>query len=435
MLDESADSQASVSSPYETDNHLDEDIAELGASSTRIGGPNSGSFVSPSSLEWERSAADDQNEFSDRPGTASGLQPRILGVDDVRSQAEADADEDAADIPQRFSESQFEMSQTNPEGYDRPQTNPDGLDSARSIVASQTIQIMPERHEPGEGLVSDSSETVQASSVAEELSRRQGDVARDDDFGVEFARGVRISAARYDHCVVIADDQNEVWLLEEDRMREVLSPAVLVTAVAVGDSGIVTGQQDGTIGRYEFETGDFQSLYQDVRRAPINAIDDSRTGHVVVAGSASGRVYLGRPHTSGAGWTRLKSGAPVTSVAVSQEGSLFAVCRADETLEISNSDNPRAHVASIELEGTARSAAFSRDGHLLAIGYKGGQVAIFEVMAGRKLSSLPYECDTPEMLYFSEDNVLHGFSTADGLLRRWNLTVSRPVRFQKTVAR
>jgi WD40 repeat protein len=296
-------------------------------------------------------------------------------------------------------------------------------------VASQTIQIMPERHEPGEGLVAESSETVQASDIAEELRRKERDSIADADFGVEFARHIRTSAARHDHTVVIADDQNEVWLVEDDGIRELLAPAMLVTAVSVCDGSVITGQKDGTIGRYDLETEDFEALYQDVRRAPISAIESSRSGDLVIAGSESGRVYLGRPNSRESGWTRLKSGAPVRATAVSQEGGLFAICRADQTLTISNGENPRASVASIELGGDPVSAAFSRDGHLLAINYSGGEVAIFEVMSGRKLSSLPYECDTPESLYFSADNVLHGFSTTDGMLRRWNLTVSRPVFF------
>ncbi|MGM0557273.1 MAG: WD40 repeat domain-containing serine/threonine protein kinase [Myxococcota bacterium] len=439
MFDGAANSQASIESPYETDNNLDDDIAELGAESTRAGRPNSGEFSPPTDRSF---ASNSKNEFRNRPGTASGLQSRILSMNDAdKSEARADSEALSAseaelrDAPAAFDESQFEMTDTSPSGYDRPQTNPEGLDVARSIVASQTIQIMPERHEPGEGLVAESSETVQASDVAEQLRREEHQSVAEETFGTEFARGVRSSAARHDHDVVLADDQNQVWLLEDDHLRELLAPAVLVTGVAICDGYIFTGQKDGTIGRYNLTSDDFQALYQDVRRAPISAIDCSRSGALVIAGSASGRVYLGRPDTPDFGWMRLKTGAPVEAIAVSQEGGLFGIFRDDRTLTIRNSENPRAEVASLSIDGDPRSAAFSRDGHLLAIAYASDEIAIFEVMSGRKLSSLPYDCDVPQSLYFSHDNVLHGFNSADGRLRRWNLTVSRPVRPEKTVAR
>ena len=394
-------------------------IRELGAESTHVGRPTSGQF-------------DRANHDLGRDVGSGTIQGHLHIQDESDGDGHTDATQDGPGA--NLDEAQFGIEETNPEGFQRPDTAPEGLESARSLVASETIQIMPNASPPVAGLESDHGKTVEAADVSEKL-RAQDEPASDETVGVPFARSVRLSSGRHDHSVAVADDQNEVWLIQKNDAKPMLAPAVLVSSLALSDSSIILGQQDGTIGRYDFDSEDFQALYQDVRRATVSAVASSAAGDLVVAGSVSGRVYLFRPDEPDFGWKRLGSGVPVRCVAVAPDASMFCVVRADGSVTVSHGENPRGELTTLQLTDEPIDVTFSRDGHLLAVAYETGEMSIIEVLSGRQLSALPYDCNLPQSLYFSDSNSLYGFESSDGLLQRWNMTLSRPVQFEKTPAR
>ncbi len=155
-------------------------------------------------------------------------------------------------------------------------------------------------------------------------------------------------------------------------------------------SSLIVGHDNGTISRIELEHGKSSDLFQDVRRAPISSVAVDDDERCIIAGSKSGRVYMHHhKHTGSSDWKRICSGASVGAVTLNKKADTAVIARQDNTVEVINLATPRVPTSQFRVDAPIRSMAISPDEYLLSAALADGSVALFQILTGRKLYSLP----------------------------------------------
>jgi serine/threonine protein kinase len=182
-----------------------------------------------------------------------------------------------------------------------------------------------------------------------------------------------------------------------------LGAQMQVASMAVTADYALLGLADGSIAEVR-PGGEAEVLFQDPRRAPITAVAMSPSHKAHVAGSSSGRLYVGTEH----GWTRFgAAGEPVTALALSDKGDQFAVARG-RAIQVMSLAASNLSSFPMPIDSDVVSMAFSPDDYLVAVLTDDGTVVLESVHTGQEMMRLSTGdrdlCD----ITFSADNHLMG---------------------------
>lgn len=176
-----------------------------------------------------------------------------------------------------------------------------------------------------------------------------------------------------------------------------------VRSLAVSDRLIMLGLEDGSIAQVK-PGGDADVLFQDPRRAPITAVAMSRDQSTQIAGSASGRLYVGTEWD----WTRFGSaGDPITALALSDQGDQFAVARGT-SIQVMSIAASNLSSFPMPIDSDVVSMAFSPDDYLVAVLTEDGTVVLESVHTGQEMMRLATGDRDLREVTFSADNHLMG---------------------------
>lgn len=155
-----------------------------------------------------------------------------------------------------------------------------------------------------------------------------------------------------------------------------------ICALGLTAADILVGHRDGSLTRLALDESGVERHFLDVRQVSISAIAADSQGRTIVAGSSSGRLYVQmvRKHVE---WARLRSGASVRSLALSEDGEGLAVAREGGLIEIYQMATPRAPVLTIEAGGVVTELAISADNYLLAAVIDNKTVKLFHMLTGQ----------------------------------------------------
>ncbi len=223
--------------------------------------------------------------------------------------------------------------------------------------------------------------------------------------------GEIVSCVSKDGTIISLNTDNEIWRYNDDKSLKIAHLSFSPTTINPVGEKIWAGSEDGKIIEVEAQ-GHEEEIFADVRRAPIRAID-FRAG-VGLAGSDSGRVYLRKEDGI---WMRIQNGPPVLGVAISQDGTVFAIALKTNEINIFRSSDPkRARVTHFSSPLPVRAMAFSTESQLLAVAFEDNSITIYNVIAGKPLSALKAEIGKILDLSFSANNQLIGFIEKDAMI-------------------
>ncbi len=342
--------------------------------------------------------------FQQRPKTATGLRhaPAALPEHVEVVEAELDSAEFARDRRDSAEVSAFR--QTNPRGFQRPATNPKGVDSPRAIPVRKTVQFVP----------------------ATPAARPRRPTPSGAQPGYAFARIVRASGASTDDLIAFVDAQNEVWALGQQRLEPLCTPLERVCSLRATRAGVYVGLTDGTINRVLAEQGELRTLFRDRQQRAIVALAATHSGDTLLAATADGALFLGRPARERERWMSMSASRGLVNVALTPMGEVFAAVSVDNFVRVATTKAPGTAIAKFGVDAGVEAMAFSNDGQLLAMLLRDGRLPVYHIDYGRKISELAPDCPRPQSLYFSRQNILYGVCAHDGRVGRWNLTTGRP---------
>jgi eukaryotic-like serine/threonine-protein kinase len=208
------------------------------------------------------------------------------------------------------------------------------------------------------------------------------------------------------------DESGDIYKIGSGSAKALYHNALGVTAIASGSPPLV-GFNDGHVAA--FERGEFHWLLRDEKSLPISAISTHRQADQAIAGSTSGRIYLGKYKNRDTPWRELRrTDAPITAIAILPTGGMYAVA-CGHHVELFDTDDGHIRFASFEVDDNVACLAFSLDGHLLATSRDDGKVELRLSLTGQNLVTLE-PTTTPLSIGFDQDNRLTGFVLNDGFL-------------------
>ena len=158
-----------------------------------------------------------------------------------------------------------------------------------------------------------------------------------------------------------------------------------VTAIALGPETILVGTARGTLEQFSLTTETATTLFETPRSESVTSVAISNEGSIA-AGTSTGRVYLNEAKSPG-NWKRLPGGAGVTAVAISSESDALVVSREDKTSEVYVRERSLSRpTVRIEHEDAVEHIEFSADGFLIGAKKKGGELHIYSIVNGVKLT-------------------------------------------------
>ena len=196
-----------------------------------------------------------------------------------------------------------------------------------------------------------------------------------------------------------------------------LDGALEYTSLAVSAGKIVLGTHDGQI--ILANAGKEPVVaYEDPRRAAIGGLAITPDGADVVAGSASGRLYIGGPE----GFNRLGAGeGAVTALALNASGDQIAVARGSSIQVMSSKASNLSGFATPQHQRII-GMAFSSDDYLIALLTDDGAVLLQSVHTGQEMMRLDTGDETLRAVAFSADNKIMGLFAQGDRVVLHNLT-------------
>lgn len=199
-----------------------------------------------------------------------------------------------------------------------------------------------------------------------------------------------------------------------DQPPATLDPELQYVSLAIAESRAILGTADG---RIVLASPGEQAVtaFQDPRRAPIVAVAIVATGDAMIAGSASGRLYMRR----GTDFVRMGGGEePVSALCLNDKGDQFAVARGAKIQILSVAASNLSAFPS-PLDEDVVSMAFSPDDYLVAVLTITGTVVLESVHTGQEFMRLETGDRNLRALTFSGDNHLMGlFRAGDRVVLR-----------------
>lgn len=193
-----------------------------------------------------------------------------------------------------------------------------------------------------------------------------------------------------------------------------LEPDIAYVSLALSATRAILGTSDGRIvlaapGEHAV------TAFQDPRLAAITAVAIEGDGGGMVAGSASGRLYMNR----GTDFVRMGSGEEaISSICLNERGDQFAVARGS-TIQILSVSASNLSTFPSPLQDSVISMAFSPDDYLVAVLTINGTVVLESVHTGQEFMRL--DTGNPELraVTFSSDNHMMGlFREGDRVVLR-----------------
>jgi|GEM_PF-1254975 len=285
-----------------------------------------------------------------------------------------------------------------PGGLQRPQTNPRG-------VASTTLERVEQR-------------TVN---------------------GHSFARNIRTSGVASPGHIGFVDSHNEVWTLREGDLRARCTPIQRVCSLSTSERDVFVGLKDASVHRVLAHSRDTEQLLppQSVAGASIDALSTTPAGHLLLAGSAAGTLFIGR-RTSATpaaafAWETLHTAHSISALALSPDGDLFAAASGDHRVRLGAPKKPGVVLALFDTGAHVVDMAFSTCGDLLALLLESpdqlsARVQVYQVLGARKISEFSVSAPLPRNLFFSAHHMLHGVCAAHGRVGSWNLMSTQSSR-------
>ena len=198
----------------------------------------------------------------------------------------------------------------------------------------------------------------------------------------------------------------------------------------IADASCITGPEAGHCLVVGTEQGDVilcqenttEKVFEEPTRAGISAVAMSNNA-IVVAGTRAGRVYVGR--MSSGVWERAANSSPVTAVAVSSDGELYAIARDTGLMDVRRVSDGK-EVASFAMRSPARSVAFSKDGQLLVVLAEDGTVTLLQSTIGHSIIAIDPGVEL-EVVRFDPQNQLLGCCLTESGVRGVRLHGMRAV--------
>ncbi|MEZ4458119.1 MAG: serine/threonine-protein kinase [bacterium] len=196
-------------------------------------------------------------------------------------------------------------------------------------------------------------------------------------------------------------------LVEAHHVRR-YGPIVGASCIAGPEAGqsLVVGTDHGEV--FLCQETAVERVFEEPTQAGFSAIAVSNN-HVVVAGTRSGRVHVGR--LSADVWERAANSSPVTAVAVSSDGALYAIARDTGLMDVRRVSDGK-EVASFAMRSPARSVAFSNDGQLLVVLSEDGIVTLLQSSIGHSIIAIDPGVDL-EVVRFDPQGQLLGYCRTD----------------------
>ncbi|TDP62680.1 serine/threonine protein kinase [Bradymonas sediminis] len=311
-----------------------------------------------------------------------------------------------------------------------------GLSSASQAHPHSIIPNERSRHQtkPGGEQRPQTNPRTPLSTTLERLEQRTVN-------GQQFARNIRTSGVGSAGHIGFADSHNEVWTLSQTQLTPRCTPASRVCALTTSDRDVFVGLMNGSVHRVLPNSRDLEQLLptpDDAAGGPIDALSSTPSGHLLLAATADGALFIGERTTpDGYAWSSHRATQPIDALAVSPQGSLFAAASPDHRVRIAAPTSPRTVLTQFHTGAGVVDMAFSTGGDLLAVLLESAdqltaRVQVFQVLHARKISEFTLNAPLPRNLYFSAHDMLHGVCAAYGRVGSWNLMSTKSPQRQPT---
>ncbi|QED28415.1 protein kinase [Microvenator marinus] len=230
--------------------------------------------------------------------------------------------------------------------------------------------------------------------------------------GVKIERPIDLCAAN-ETGVALTDELGHIYYSDGEHVTEVYKAKQIVHRICPIKNGVLIGLQDGSVVRAETKKPPV-TLFQEVRQNPVRGIAYCDHTGMALAGADSGKVYVQRSAQSD--WVRLQDGPPVLGLAINRIGSIFAVARKTQEIEVFNVSSPKTPFVRFSVPCVVEHLSFSNDGHLLAVLLENDTIAIHMVLTGKRLMIIKEDVHHLRTVFFNSDNALTGYFGMDGAL-------------------
>jgi serine/threonine protein kinase len=164
-----------------------------------------------------------------------------------------------------------------------------------------------------------------------------------------------------------------------------IGPDDEIESLALSSRHLLLGYQTGEVARVNLTTGAGSVLFEDIRRLPMSAVGCDERDFTILAGSATGRLYMLRAFRKSTDWVCIQTGDPVTAVSVSPMGDVFAVVRNERFVGVFDASSSRRRLSSLETTADVLGLSFSGDSHLLAVALADGRVLLRQTFTGQQI--------------------------------------------------
>ena len=215
--------------------------------------------------------------------------------------------------------------------------------------------------------------------------------------------------------LAVTNGTGQVFRGDGEDVLKIYDHTAPLSSLAISSAGALIGREDGAI-VYVAHGSTAQTVFEDVRRAPITSLSSSDDGSTHLAGSESGRLYLCRSGRAIHDWLRIQDGPPITAVALNPAGNMFAVARKTREVEIFNISQPRTTFARFTTAGIVRQMSFSTDGHLMSLLTDDNAILLHQSLTGQRVMAIKEDVNHLCFVGFSANNELVGHFGMDGAL-------------------
>jgi hypothetical protein len=223
-------------------------------------------------------------------------------------------------------------------------------------------------------------------------------------FEIQGNEGIGDQAALAAGRVVVAagDEIILTTLVPRRRFRRAMDVQAEVSAVGLTEQHLLLGLANGDVVAVDVD-GTSRTVFQDPHERRVSGVATDRACRVTVVGTSGGVVHLRTSPEEP--WRAIYGGRPVTAVAVTTDGSRFAVARDGSGVEVYESWSPDVPVVEIPRERVT-SLAFARDGHLLATGQETGMTTVWAVETRTPVHTIARDRGEVLSIAFADETLL-----------------------------